>query len=327
MPAGRSAARSGSELQQHRTSSPTEAICVNTDKHHYRRELLRHVVLELPIKQWCIELYIQLEVAVHRQATPSAELEGKMDQTIAIVLGLTFAQIVTSAQENSETELARLLLNEATQERTVESLVASPDKVRLALLLSWTKDPPRQLNIVERAELYIGMTEVFGRLRTTTAIPFLIENISLQLPATPNVWTKTAGSIEERVPAVAALIAIGPDAAKALIHAPRAPRLMRPACGNFVDGASEACLTSIRNLPCTASIQSQNGFYGPVELSVQISSGGTIVLELLNQVIVLVRDQTYGGMVPKSGMIKRRCFQSTLGMRLRGNGVVSVSGD
>lgn len=144
-----------------------------------------------------------------------------MDQTIAIVLGLTFAQIVTSAQENNETELARLLSNEATQEQTVESLVASPDKVRLALLLSWTKDPPRQLNIVERAELYIGMTEVFGRLRTTTAIPFLIENISLQLPATPNVWTKTAASIEERVPAVAALIAIGPDAAKALISAPR----------------------------------------------------------------------------------------------------------
>jgi hypothetical protein len=84
------------------------------------------------------------------------------------------------------------------------------------------KKPPPEMNVLEQVELNAGMAEVFGRLRTTAAIPFLIKNIGLQhLPATPNIWMKTAGSIKEQAPAVAALIAIGPDAAKAVIGTPR----------------------------------------------------------------------------------------------------------
>lgn len=131
------------------------------------------------------------------------------------------AEVAILAQENSDLELARLLANNGTQEKTVESLATSPGQ-KLDLLLSWTKKPPPEMNALERVELNVGIAEVFGRLRTTAAIPFLIKNISLQqLPSTPNIWTKTAASIKEHAPAVAALIAIGPDATKALIGAPR----------------------------------------------------------------------------------------------------------
>jgi hypothetical protein len=146
-----------------------------------------------------------------------------MGRATAPVLFFFFApaEAVLLAHESSDLALARSLANAATQEKTVEGLVASRGQ-RLALLLSWTENPPPEMNVLEQAELDAAMAEVFGRLRTTAAIPFLIRKISLQhLPATPNVWTKTAVSVRERAPAVGALIAIGPDAEKAVIHTPR----------------------------------------------------------------------------------------------------------
>ena len=63
-----------------------------------------------------------------------------------------------------------------------------------------------------------GLAEVFGRLRTVEAIPFLIRSIGLELwPPSPNAWMKTPAVVKERMPAVAALMQIGPAAARALI--------------------------------------------------------------------------------------------------------------
>ena len=72
---------------------------------------------------------------------------------------------------------------------------------------------------MERIGLYIGMAEAFGRLKTRDAIPFLVKNITLQYwPASPSVWMKTPEVVRSRLPAVAALVQIGPDAAAALIR-------------------------------------------------------------------------------------------------------------
>jgi hypothetical protein len=75
--------------------------------------------------------------------------------------------------------------------------------------------------VADNDELSLAMAQVFGRLKTVEAIPFLIKNITLQgWPASPNTWTKTPEVIESRVPAVAALIQIGPVASRALLHVP-----------------------------------------------------------------------------------------------------------
>ena len=48
----------------------------------------------------------------------------------------------------------------------------------------------------------------------------MIKNISLEYwPSRPNIWMKTPESIQTQMPAVAALIRIGPDACKAVISA------------------------------------------------------------------------------------------------------------
>lgn len=67
------------------------------------------------------------------------------------------------------------------------------------------------------------MAEIFGRLRTKEAIPFLVENISMGPgPVRLGDWPLTTSS-----PAIHALIEIGPDATPSLLQAlakwPRAP--------------------------------------------------------------------------------------------------------
>ena len=54
-------------------------------------------------------------------------------------------------------------------------------------------------------------------MKTKEAVPFLIKNISLQRWLEMNIWLKTDKVIEERLPAVAALVRIGPDASRAII--------------------------------------------------------------------------------------------------------------
>ncbi len=114
-------------------------------------------------------------------------------------------------QETSRLQLAHLLASDKTREETIHSIAASSTPV----LLSLAADPPTQ---VEKYQLYLGLAEAFGKLRRTEAIPFLIQNITLQhWPDSPNTMMKTVDVIKSRMPAVAALSEIGQPATKALI--------------------------------------------------------------------------------------------------------------
>ena len=130
---------------------------------------------------------------------------------------LVFAAFMASASraQNSETELARRLSNDATRATAIASVLEGA-KRDIPLLLLWTRKPPAH---IETSGLYVGLAEVFGQLQTKEAIPFLIKNIGLQRwPSSPNTWMKTPEVIEARSPAVTALIRIGPDASRAIIR-------------------------------------------------------------------------------------------------------------
>jgi hypothetical protein len=126
-------------------------------------------------------------------------------------LGYTYA----SAQSNSDEALARLLSNEATRQGAVDRILEEGNN-KIPLLLSWARNAPAQ---IDTSELYIGMAIVFGQLKVREAIPFLIKNINIQRwPSSPNVWMKTPQVVLQRLPAVAALIQIGPESSKQLIR-------------------------------------------------------------------------------------------------------------
>lgn len=133
----------------------------------------------------------------------------------SVGIAMAIACMIASAQDTSDEELARLLADSNTRQSAVAKIVASGGS-KVLLLLSWTRKPPVQ---VDESELYIGLADVFGKLKTKEAIPFLMKNISIQRwPPSPNTWMKTPQVIEARLPAAAALIQIGPEASKALIH-------------------------------------------------------------------------------------------------------------
>ena len=110
-----------------------------------------------------------------------------------------------------------MLANESTRSATVAKLAAS-GKGRIPLLISWTRNPPAQ---VDKLKLYVGLADTFGQLKATEAIPFLISNISLRRWAFdgPNTWLKTPAVVKERLPCILALIQIGPEASRALMNA------------------------------------------------------------------------------------------------------------
>ena len=123
-----------------------------------------------------------------------------------IIVGLFC--ITASAQNPNARELARQLADDSARATAVARIVASGSKT-VPLLLSLSKKPPAQVNPYA---LSIGLADAFGQLKTKEAIPFLIKNISLQRGlATPNTSMKTAEVIRQRMPAIAALIQIGPS--------------------------------------------------------------------------------------------------------------------
>jgi len=63
------------------------------------------------------------------------------------------------------------------------------------------------------------MIEIFGRLRTKEALPFLVEHIAMDENAMATIWMKSPQSIAASVPGVQALLRIGPDATPALLRA------------------------------------------------------------------------------------------------------------
>jgi hypothetical protein len=131
------------------------------------------------------------------------------------IAAMAIASAIAPGQTAGDQDLAGLLANETTRQSAVAQ-IGDSGQSKVPLLLSWTRTPPSQ---VDRYELYIGLADAFSQLKTRDAIPFLIKNISLhRWSGDVNIWLKTPKVIEERLPAVQALIAIGPDASKMLIR-------------------------------------------------------------------------------------------------------------
>lgn len=124
---------------------------------------------------------------------------------------------LASGQKFDNSELARRLADSAARGEAVRWVVElGRDKV--PTLLEWTRRAPVSVN---KYQLFLGMADVFAELKTREAVPFLIKNIGLDrfTPFEGPVWLKAPQVIEERRPAAAALIQIGPDAAPAIMTA------------------------------------------------------------------------------------------------------------
>jgi hypothetical protein len=115
--------------------------------------------------------------------------------------------------------LARELASQESSDGAIDRILSSHNH-RMRSLLALANSPPKQLNPSEQARLLISLAKIFGELESKEAIPFLIEHIGLQIWPSPNIWTKTPEAIIQRMPAIKALIQIGPAAAQALISAP-----------------------------------------------------------------------------------------------------------
>jgi HEAT repeat protein len=137
----------------------------------------------------------------------------------AVILAIATGCMPALAQDASDQQLARLLANDVTRQGAVARILG-PGGEKAPLLLLWAHNPPAQ---VDKYELFVGLADAFGQLKTKQAIPFLIKNISIDRTRAVNTWLKTPEVIEERLAAVAALVRIGPEASRALIHASWGP--------------------------------------------------------------------------------------------------------
>ena len=160
---------------------------------------------------------------------------------VSIVGTVLFAGQMGFGQSPGDLALARQLATESERQEAVEK-IATSEQGKIPLLLAWTHTPPTG---VQRTELYIGLANVFGRLRATEAIPFLIANISLHKEFEEPPWLKAAKVIQERLPAVGALVKIGPDASRAIIgtsweHATKEDRLAAVFTVSQIKGVPEA---------------------------------------------------------------------------------------
>ena len=164
-----------------------------------------------------------------------------MTNKIGPLIGILFVGQMGFSQSPGDLTLARQLATESERQEAVEK-IATSEPGRIPLLLSWTRTPPTS---VQRTELFIGLANVFGRLRTTQAIPFLVANISLHKEFEEPPWLKTAKVIQERLPAVGALVEIGPDASRAIIgrsweHATTEDRIAAVFVVSQITGVPEA---------------------------------------------------------------------------------------
>ena len=137
-----------------------------------------------------------------------------------VVSAIALLGSLARAQPLSELQLARLLADDTTRQAAVDRTVALGNG-RLPLLLAWTRKPPPQLNELEQPRLLIGMADVFGRLKTNEAIPFLIKNIRLHRTdgLRSNIWMKTTEAVLSEMPAISALTQLGSPALEDLMSA------------------------------------------------------------------------------------------------------------
>jgi hypothetical protein len=133
----------------------------------------------------------------------------------AFTLALVIPFSMMWAQTATDRELAQELSNGNTREAALAAISKSQPS-KLPLLLRWTQNPPAE---VDKDAFYVGLAEALGELKAPEGIPFLISHISMQrwIPR-PNLWMKTPAVVETGLPAVAALIRIGPAASSALMR-------------------------------------------------------------------------------------------------------------
>jgi hypothetical protein len=138
-----------------------------------------------------------------------------------IVVVAALAGCAIDHREQNSLDLARRLAGDKTRAVAVNEAVGRGDEM-LPRLLSWAETAPPH---VDRCGLDIGLAEVFGRLKSKQAIPFLIRNISLRrtCPIDMNPWHQTPDVVEATFPCIAALLNIGPDASTALMRAWESP--------------------------------------------------------------------------------------------------------
>jgi len=137
-------------------------------------------------------------------------------------LGLLLSAIASPAQDTQDLKLARQLADERTQKAAVQELLAS-GRQKIPMLLSWINRPPLPLDEVQLATFRAGLAQAFGALRVREAIPFLLDHIAVRpSPFTGPPW-RTPETVLDRLPAVAALIEIGPDALNAILNHPSEP--------------------------------------------------------------------------------------------------------
>ena len=146
-----------------------------------------------------------------------------MRGTTSLLIATLAGCLVASAQTERDQAQTGPPAEGITLPADVAKLLAA-NKENVPLLLKWAEAPPVPLIDPELNLFQTELADIFGHLRTKEAIPFLTRNISLRRwPTIGSVWRMAPRAFVDQMPAVAALIEIGPDAFKALINAPYGP--------------------------------------------------------------------------------------------------------
>lgn len=183
-------------------------------------------------------------------------------KTFFILAGLT-SLIVARAQDARDLDLARQLASEYTQHDAAEAIGTSA-RDKLPVLLAWAKAAPIPLDDVQAMVFRAGLAEAFGALRAKEGIPFLLANLTLRRSPFTLPAFGSPEKVIDRLPAVAALIRIGPEALKSIIEAPYTPaeldtRLARIVVVSRIAATVQdraKAIQYLRNLASEARIQS-----------------------------------------------------------------------
>jgi hypothetical protein len=136
-----------------------------------------------------------------------------VDNNIRFSLLTCFMIAATVPLGGQAVDVARGLASPKARQATIRQIESSK-LPNASVLLGWADQPPAGL---DNKQLFLGLAELFGKLKTREAIPFLIRNISLSKVDRPNIWIKRPTVIADNFPAAAALIQMGQDASNAVI--------------------------------------------------------------------------------------------------------------
>jgi predicted benzoate:H+ symporter BenE len=144
-------------------------------------------------------------------------LQSAITSLITCVATMALLWGADSDSNARDRALAESLANESTRQHAITSLVASGSS-KVPILLAWTTTPPKGVLL---CSLYDGLADAFGEMKTKEAVPFLIKNIGIYRSCGVSLspWLKAPALIEWNLPAVGALVKVGPDASRALIAA------------------------------------------------------------------------------------------------------------